>query len=389
MLINKSVILLLACLVQVRSSSQVAPSNTSCYEQLSSNVSKTTSMPQKMKNISLTFYATSIALTIFGYIIILPPIVLKKIPSSCFLISLAISDLITALVIVPIKTHDLFDSSKWSAKLPCTVLNCASLYIITVSSLNSLILSVDRLTYFSKPLRYSLLVTRPRAVLICVLAWLFSLPTFLPVIRVGSKTGKPKFCAFKYSMSEVFLLVTGAIYILVPTLITTACQIAIILKIRLSFRLHRGFIGNAIIHNQAVQKHMQITMKREMHIQRTFLLLTIFYYICYVPTISSILISIYKPMWITPQILVVIRILVHSNSFIDPLLMILTNKQIKSSLKKLFCSQRRRVQERFEGGSHDIFYLSSTNNTVTERMSSISSPRKESKVPHGIPNTCL
>lgn len=102
--------------------------------------------------------------------------------SNCFLVSLFLSDLMVALVVMPPAMLNVLCGAwvLWPAF--CPIWLCFDVMCCSASILNLCVISLDRYLFIISPLRYKQRMTPPRALLLLGAAWgLAALASFLPI----------------------------------------------------------------------------------------------------------------------------------------------------------------------------------------------------------------
>ncbi|XP_026224549.1 5-hydroxytryptamine receptor 6 [Anabas testudineus] len=118
--------------------------------------------------------------------------------SNCFLVSLFLSDLMVALVVMPPAMLNVLCGAwvLWPAF--CPIWLCFDVMCCSASILNLCVISLDRYLFIISPLRYKQRMTPPRALLLVGAAWgLAALASFLPIEMkwhsLGHGTGHSSF----------------------------------------------------------------------------------------------------------------------------------------------------------------------------------------------------
>lgn len=102
--------------------------------------------------------------------------------SNCFLVSLFLSDLMVALVVMPPAMLNVLCGTWVLAPGFCPVWLCFDVMCCSASILNLCVISLDRYLLIISPLRYKQHMTPPRALLLVGGAWgLAALTSFLPI----------------------------------------------------------------------------------------------------------------------------------------------------------------------------------------------------------------
>ncbi|KAM9342380.1 5-hydroxytryptamine receptor 6 [Pholidichthys leucotaenia] len=102
--------------------------------------------------------------------------------SNCFLVSLFLSDLMVALVVMPPAVLNVLCGAWVLRPTFCPVWLCFDVMCCSASILNLCVISLDRYLFIISPLRYKQRMTPPRALLLVAAAWgLAVLASFLPI----------------------------------------------------------------------------------------------------------------------------------------------------------------------------------------------------------------
>lgn len=102
--------------------------------------------------------------------------------SNCFLVSLFLSDLMVALVVMPPAMLNVLCGAWVLWPSFCPIWLCFDVMCCSASILNLCVISLDRYLFIISPLRYKQRMTPPRALLLVGAAWgLAALASFLPI----------------------------------------------------------------------------------------------------------------------------------------------------------------------------------------------------------------
>ncbi|KAG8128457.1 hypothetical protein E2320_015306 [Naja naja] len=103
--------------------------------------------------------------------------------TNCFIVSLAFTDLLLGLLVLPFSALYEITSHEWLLSIAfCNVYVSLDVMLCTASILNLFIISLDRYYAITAPLRYSTVVTPLRVVIALILIWVVSLMvSFLPI----------------------------------------------------------------------------------------------------------------------------------------------------------------------------------------------------------------
>lgn len=300
---------------------------------------------------TLSFYYITIVLTIIAYALVLPSAYRKKQPSSVFIFSLAIADAFIALVIVPIKISEVYGSTWQKNIVFCRLVNSITLFGIGLASTNIVVVSIDRALYFAFPLKYRDIVTNKRAVFASFVAFLSSVPALLPSVGIGGlhSENELEFCAFKFSLRRWYMWFIGIGYFCIPSVLIIVLQVDIIRRTRSYYKQHREFI-KMNPNDKKREEQMQLSMKREMRIQRMFLAIIVMFFVCWGPFVVGIICNLVATHLITPFFIQLMRIMLFINSFMNPTIIFLSTCDIKKYFARCWF-QRKGVDINFQSTS--------------------------------------
>ncbi|XP_026229040.1 histamine receptor H2b [Anabas testudineus] len=174
-----------------------------------------------------------IILTIGGNVMVCLAVLLSRRlrrVANCFVVSLAVTDLLLGLLVLPLSATVELRGRKWPlGGTLCNIYISLDIMLCTCSILTLLAISVDRYLAVSAPLSYSRRVTPIRVTLVLIAVWAWSLAvSFVPVhlgwntadykvqhldwaIRDEDKTGS--YCQFEWNNNYVLIYVIGLFYL--------------------------------------------------------------------------------------------------------------------------------------------------------------------------------
>ncbi|XP_054427827.1 histamine H2 receptor [Pteronotus mesoamericanus] len=145
--------------------------------------------------------------------------------TNCFIVSLAITDLLLGLLVLPFSAvHQL--SCTWNfGKVFCNIYTSLDVMLCTASILNLFMISLDRYYAVTDPLRYPVLVTPTRVGVSLVVIWAVSITlSFLPIHLEWNGKSKTSglnhtILSCKVQVNLVYGLVDGLVTFYVPLLV--------------------------------------------------------------------------------------------------------------------------------------------------------------------------
>uniref|UniRef100_A0AAQ6APA8 5-hydroxytryptamine (serotonin) receptor 6 n=1 Tax=Amphiprion ocellaris TaxID=80972 RepID=A0AAQ6APA8_AMPOC len=152
--------------------------------------------------------------------------------SNCFLVSLFLSDLMVALVVMPPAMLNVLCGAwvLWPAF--CPVWLCFDVMCCSASILNLCVISLDRYLFIISPLRYKQRMTPPRALVLVGAAWgLAVMASFLPIEMkwhsLGHRSGHSSFPGCRLRVTLPFALVASVLTFFLPSsaICFTYCRI--------------------------------------------------------------------------------------------------------------------------------------------------------------------
>lgn len=150
--------------------------------------------------------------------------------ANCFVVSLAVTDLLLGLLVLPFSATVELRSGNWSlGGVLCNIYISTDVLLCTSSILTLLAISVDRYLAISAPLTYPHRVTRLRAALVLLSIWAWSMAmSFVPIHMgwntvdfqvqhldwgVGDEDRDGRYCQFEWNNNYVVLYTLCSFYL--------------------------------------------------------------------------------------------------------------------------------------------------------------------------------
>lgn len=252
--------------------------------------------------------------------------------TNCFIVSLAITDLLLGLLVLPFSAiHQL--SCKWSfGKVFCNIYISLDVMLCTASILNLFMISIDRYCAVMDPLRYPVLVTPVRVTISLILIWVISITlSFLSIHlgwnnRSGTIQGNHTTPKCKFQVNEVYGLVDGLVTFYLPLLIMCVTYYRI-------FKIAREQ-ARRINHIST----WQAATIREHKATVTLAAVMGAFIICWFPYFTAF---VYRGLKgdeaINEVVEAVVLWLGYANSALNPILYAALNRDFRTAYQQLFC----------------------------------------------------
>ena len=150
-----------------------------------------------------------------------------RVSTSYYMLSLAVSDVITAALVMPLEVDQLLNDYKWRhSQLLCQTWTTAYLFTVPVSILTSCVSSIDRWYAITRPLKYRTGRTGLKRKALCaiLLVWLYSI-FFALIPKMGWNPGyiaqgtfSTDICIF--DIKEDYSILSSALNFILPSFVT-------------------------------------------------------------------------------------------------------------------------------------------------------------------------
>ncbi|OQV17393.1 Histamine H2 receptor [Hypsibius exemplaris] len=296
---------------------------------------------------------------------------LRKNITNAFCASLAISDLLLGLFVLPISFGRLMTDNWTLGTVLCNVYISMDVFLSTASILNLFIVSIDRYYAITRPLLYRTIITKRTATVMLTIVWLMSAVIgFLPIyLGWNTEDGRvqnvdnPLICDFPVeNLFYSFTIGVGTFYI--PLLILYLMYTKILTisyghvkAIRAQTTLHNQFDGEKQNSNKNILLQHRATL--------TLFIIVGAFSICWLPYFTCFTISPLTAMSDRPLMANIFLWMGYFNSFINPFVYGMTNREYRSAFHQLLCSWRKHP-EHFPVLQHrepDYLCKSSSNNS--------------------------
>ncbi|XP_062045617.1 histamine H2 receptor [Lepus europaeus] len=252
--------------------------------------------------------------------------------TNCFIVSLAITDLLLGLLVLPFSAiYQL--SCRWSfGKVFCNIYISLDVMLCTASILNLFMISIDRYCAVTDPLRYPVLVTPGRVTISLVSIWVISITLSFLSIHLGwnsrntTSEGHHTSPKCKFQVNEVYGLVDGLVTFYLPLLIMCVTYYRI-------FKIAREQ-ARRINHISS----WQAATIREHKATVTLAAVMGAFIVCWFPYFTAF---VYRGLKgddaINEVVEAVVLWLGYANSALNPILYAALNRDFRNAYQQLFC----------------------------------------------------
>lgn len=272
---------------------------------------------------------------------------LRKATTSLFILSLAISDLVTAILAIPFDVYVILADGLWShGEAACKTWTTVYLLTIPTSNLTLLILSIDRYMTLSEPLnqfRGRQAMTRGRILCYIAALWIYTLVcALLPhtgweMWRLRPTSVNGGICIF--NGSRLYNILVSVLHFIVPALVMCVIYIMIYEQIRRHTRAVRPIDSPVTQNTQA-----NLLLQRNIRAAKRIAVIVSVFLLCWVPySILSIIGNICNQclVQIPYEVFYVTLMTGYLNTALNPILYSFNNRNFMDSYKRLYRAIRR------------------------------------------------
>lgn len=279
---------------------------------------------------------------------------LRKASTSLFIVSLAVSDLLTATLSIPFDVYTLRTNGLWfQGEVACIIWTSSYLVTVSTSNLTLLFLSIDRYLTLRKPLsqfRQGKFMTR-RRVLVCIaILWCYSLIfAILPLTGWEIWRSLPKYVIGEicfFNGSPRYNIMVSVLNFVLPAL----AMCSIYLMIYRQIRRHTCTVHPA--DSTTPSGPAKFLLQRNIRAAKRIALIVSVFLISWVPfsvlsIIGNICLECHRE--IPLQIYYVTLLMGYSNSALNPFLYSFNNRNFIDSYTRLYRAIRKACRRRSNG----------------------------------------
>ena len=297
--------------------------------------------------ISLTVvYSVTLITALLGNLILLRIIRLRRPPTtvSILLSSMAVSDLLTALFVMPYTICYLYVQQEWfpgvTGVITCKFINFVVGTTIAVSIFALLTISLERYMAVVRPMLYPSFIKRP--ILFSAAIWVFSalFMSFYLYIHDTYTIDGVTLCVMdweplfsnEYGPKFFFSSVAAILYV-VPLFIIAILSCLIIKKLNRT--------KTALSSDQPAEHLSDTFRKRHQRVMRMLIVIVVLFTVCWLPVhVIHILVYFYGEIYMSlpPSLPLFLFWVSHLNSALNPCVVILLNDSFRKSFRVIFHS---------------------------------------------------
>ncbi|XP_069001778.1 histamine receptor H2b [Embiotoca jacksoni] len=264
--------------------------------------------------------------------------------ANCFVVSLAVTDLLLGLLVLPLSATVELRSSKWPlGGALCNIYISLDVMLCTSSILNLMAISVDRYLAISAPLSHSQRVTPLRVTLVIIAIWTLSLAVSFVPIHLGWNTAdyrvqhldwgmededeEGRYCQFEWNNNYVLIYAFGSFYL--PLLLMCGMYLCI-------FRVAQEQVRRIRAATPSCARMATVAVAREHKATVTLAAVLGAFVICWFPYFTFFTCKGIKEKTNPPNILHSIVIwLGYFNSALNPILYPAFNRDFRRAYREL------------------------------------------------------
>lgn len=330
----------------MRTSSQVHSDMSNNYSISMQDPTNSTSLTAKGSAYSLPyangltfFYTLIIATSLTAYVIIILTVYInRRLRTTCnyFIVSLGIADLMIVTMVMPVNIGLLQGTFRFTSSAECEFLATINLISISAVSLSLCTVSVDRYFAIAYPFKYEAFTTTKTTVGIIGAVWLYALiAAVLPPMgwRSQPTTVRRHVCVNDLEESYILFMSIGSFFL--PAFIMVSTNVIVY---RIATNQARRVLRIVPVVGLSADK-----LRKNFRAAKRISLIVGAYLICWVPHMVVLVLALKIGAKNIPnQVYPVTLSLQYSCSAVNPCMFCFTNRELRSTLKKMLCTALRR-----------------------------------------------
>ncbi len=257
-----------------------------------------------------------------------------RIVTRCFIINLAVTDLLVGAIIMPFWFHRMLQDRQVMASVLYKAWITLDISCATASITSLAVVSIDRYIVISKPLSYERFLPKSRAIFVILIVWCYSFG--VAVLR-------------EIEWHYYSLLVTGFSFLLpLGTILFAYANIFKAAKFQAK-RIRRSCLPNS---SESNKKHFD----KELKATKTISLVIGAFLVCWLPFfVLSILSQHCTKCTISFEVVIMVKWLHYANSALNPIIYSMHNRDFRAALHSLLFNKNSHILESAEN-THSVHH---------------------------------
>lgn len=260
-----------------------------------------------------------------------------RVVTRCFIINLAVTDLLVGAIIMPFWFHRMLQDRQIVTTLLYKAWITLDITCATASIISLAVVSIDRYIVISKPLSYERFLPKSRAIFVILVVWLYSFG--VAVLR-------------EIRWRYYSLLVTGFSFILpLGTILFAYANIFKAAKVQ-AMRIRRSCLPNSSESNRN-KKHFE----KELKATKTISLVIGAFLVCWLPFfVLSIMSQHCTQCTISFEVVIIVKWLHYANSALNPIIYSMHNRDFRAALQTILFNKNSNVHESADN-THSVHHV--------------------------------
>ena len=304
-----------------------------------------TDLAQRSMPIKILESAVLITLTILAFagnvlicVAVLRTPCLRTVPNM-FVTNLAVSDILMAIVCMPISVYVLI-SSQWPfSSVMCGLQGFFMFSFGIVSQVNMSVIAVNRYFAVCRPFVCKIIFTPRNVLLIIALLWILpGIASVPPLMGWGyyAFNGGKAICIYPFNVNMIYTTIVQLLFIAIPFGLITLSYTKCFLAIRSNNRQVAQMQDNPHLANNQSRK------AREIRATGTMMFATLGFILCWVPVSVIDFTDIFTGGGNLPrQVLILNTFLIFTSSTINPFIYWLTNRDFRKAYREVLPCRKK------------------------------------------------
>lgn len=260
-----------------------------------------------------------------------------RVVTRCFIINLAVTDLLVGAIIMPFWFHRMLQDRHIVTTILYKSWITLDISCATASIISLAVVSIDRYIVISKPLSYERFLPKSRAIFVIFVLWCYSIG--VAVLR-------------EIKWRYYSLLVTGFSFILpLGTILFAYANIFKAAKVQAK-RIRRSCLPNSRESNRN-RKHFD----KELKATKTISLVIGAFLVCWLPFfVLSILSQYCTQCTISFEVVIIVKWLHYANSALNPIIYSMHNRDFRAALQTILFNKNSNALESADN-THSVHHV--------------------------------